>query len=118
MQLYRMQVHNDYSHACSLVGGFVSPDVLCLQEHQSNILSNIQHERIFVKRAMEKGLSTTHHQENSATFVISGYYRNSEERKKVLSVSFVGAGKVAMVYEFSRAFGKTPGNRAEIFYIV
>ncbi|GLV33164.1 hypothetical protein CBL_10511 [Carabus blaptoides fortunei] len=49
-----------YSFACSLVRGFVSPDVLCLQEHQSNILSNIQHERIFVKRAMEKGLSTTH----------------------------------------------------------
>ncbi|GLV46570.1 hypothetical protein CBL_21311 [Carabus blaptoides fortunei] len=76
-----MQVHNDYSLACSLVRGFVSPDVLCLQEHQSRnvfqawFLSNIPHQRIFVKRAMEKGLSTTHHQENSTTFVICGYYR-------------------------------------------
>ncbi|GLV38566.1 hypothetical protein CBL_08562 [Carabus blaptoides fortunei] len=28
-----------------------------------------------VQRAMENGLSTTHHQENSATFVICDYYR-------------------------------------------
>ncbi|GLV43401.1 hypothetical protein CBL_03944 [Carabus blaptoides fortunei] len=72
---------SQYSLACSLVRVFISPDVLYLQEHQSRnvflvwFLSNIQYERIFVKRAMEKELSTTHHQANSATFVISGCYR-------------------------------------------